>query len=92
MCPAPPGFRAMRTVPVTELIGRINRQLRGWANYFGHGYWKDAFHEINGYVELRLSIHLRNKSQRPYRVPEGQTLYQHLQAMGWIHLRGQVSA
>jgi RNA-directed DNA polymerase len=83
---------AMRTVPVTELIGRINRQLRGWGNYFGHGYWKDAFHEINGYVELRLSIHLRNKSQRPYRVPEGQTLYQHLQAMGWVHLRGQVSA
>ena len=83
---------AMRTVPVTELIRRINRQLRGWGNYFGHGYWKDAFHEINGHVQTRLSIHLRNKSQRPYRLPEGQTLYQHLRALGWVHLRGQVSA
>ncbi len=81
---------AMRTVPVTELIGRINRQRRGWGNYFGCGYWKDAFHEINGYVQVRLSIHLRNKSQRPYRGPEGQTLYQHLQTLGLIHLKGKL--
>jgi RNA-directed DNA polymerase len=81
---------AMRTAPVTELIGRINRQLRGWGNYFGHGYWKDAFHEINGYVQLRLAIHLRNKSQRRYRVPEGQTLYQHLKKMGLNPLKGQL--
>jgi len=82
----------MRTVPVTQLIGRINRQLRGWGNYFGQGYWKDAFHEINGHVQRRLLIHLRNKSQRPYRAPEGQTLYRHLQKLGWVHLRGRVSA
>jgi RNA-directed DNA polymerase len=81
---------AMRTVPVTELIGRINRQLRGWGNYFGRGYWKDAFHEINGHVQTRLFIHLRNKSQRRYRVPEGQTLYQHLQTLGLIHLKGKL--
>lgn len=81
---------AMRTVPVTELIGRINRQLRGWGNYFGCGYWKDAFHEINGHVLMRLSIHLRNKSQRPYRVPKGQTLYQHLQSLGLVHLKGRL--
>lgn len=81
---------AMRTVPVTELIGRINRQLRGWGNYFGRGYWKDAFHEINGHVHIRLAIHLRNKSQRRYRVPEGQTLYQHLQRLGLNHLKGHL--
>jgi RNA-directed DNA polymerase len=81
-----------RTVPVTELIGTINRQTRGWGNYFGHGYWKDAFHEINSHVQRRLLIHLRGKSQRPYRVPEGQTLYQHLEQLGWVHLRGPVSA
>lgn len=81
---------AMRTVPVTELIGRINRQLRGWGNYFGRGYWKDAFHEITGHVQVRLAVHLRNRSQRRYRVPEGQTLYQHLQALGLIHLKGKL--
>jgi RNA-directed DNA polymerase len=81
---------AMRTVPVTELIGRINRQLRGWGNYFGRGYWKDAFHEINEHVQVRLAIHLRNKSQRRYRVPEGQTLYQHLHRLGLRHLKGEL--
>jgi len=81
---------AMRTVPLTELIGTINRQLRGWGNYFGRGYWKDAFHEINGYVQVRLAIHLRNKSQRRYRVPKGQTLYHHLQTLGLIHLKGKL--
>jgi len=34
-----------RSVPVTELIKTINRQTRGWSHYFGHGYWRDAFHE-----------------------------------------------
>jgi RNA-directed DNA polymerase len=82
----------MRSVPVIELIGTINRQLRGWGNYFGHGYWKDAFHEINLHVQTRLRRHLHNKSQRPYRVPTGQTLYQHLQKLGLVQLKGAVSA
>ena len=81
-----------RTVPVPELIGNINRQLRGWGNYFGHGYWKDAFHEINGHVQNRLRRHLRQRSQRPYRVPAGHTLYSHLQKLGLIQLKGTVRA
>jgi RNA-directed DNA polymerase len=79
---------AQGTVPVTELIGSVNRQLRGWGNYFGHGYWKDAFHEINGHVQVRLAVRLRHKSQRHYRIPEGQTLYQHLQKLGLFQLKG----
>jgi RNA-directed DNA polymerase len=80
------------SVPVTELIGNINRQLRGWGHYFGHGYWKDAFHEIDLHVQTRLRRPLRHKSQRPYRVPAGQTLYQHLQKLGLVQLKGKVSA
>lgn len=82
----------MRYVPVTDLIVTINRQLRGWSNYFGHGYWKDAFHEINGHIQTRLLIHLRGKSQRHYRVPKDQTAYEHLQRLGWVHIRGRVRA
>jgi RNA-directed DNA polymerase len=85
------GWRT-RSVPVTELIGTINRQLGGWGNYFGHGYWKDAFQEINLHVQTRLRRHLHNKSQRPYRVPAGQTLYQQLQKLGLVQLKGTVSA
>ena len=81
-----------RTLPVTELIGRLNRQLRGWGNYFGHGYWRGAFNEINGHIQNRLRTHLRHRSQRPYRVPAGQTLYHHLQKLGLVQLRGCVSA
>jgi RNA-directed DNA polymerase len=81
-----------RTVPLPDLIRTINRQLRGWSNYFDHGYWNNAFNEINNHVLQRLHIHLRGKSQRPYRIPEDQTLYQHLQKLGWVHLRGRVSA
>jgi RNA-directed DNA polymerase len=77
----------MRAVPVPDLIVSINRQLRGWGNYFGHGYWKDAFHEINAHVQQRLWIHLRGKSQRPYRVPKDQTLYAHLQKLGSMPVR-----
>jgi RNA-directed DNA polymerase len=79
-----------RSVPVTDLIVTINRQLRGWSNYFDHGYWKDAFHEMNDYVQTRLLIHLRAKSQRRYRLPQDQTLYQHLQKLGWVHLKGRM--
>ena len=78
------------SVPVTELIGTINRQLRGWGQYFGRGYWKDAFHEVNLHVQTRLKQHLRHKSQRPYRLPDGQTYYQHLQKLGLIQLKGNL--
>lgn len=81
-----------RAVPVTALIRTLNRQLRGWGNYFGQGYWKEAFNEINGHVQTRLRTHLRHRSQRPYRVPAGHTLYAHLKDLGLIHLRGPVSA
>lgn len=29
--------------PLPELIGELNAHLRGWANYFGRGYPRDAF-------------------------------------------------
>ena len=82
----------MNFVPVPELIGIINRQLRGWGNYFGHGYWREGFHEINAHVQVRLRHHLRHRSQRRYRVPAGHTLYQHLQHLGLHLLSGPVSA
>ena len=73
-------------VPLPELIGRLNRHLRGWANYFGHGYPRVAFRQINSYVRLRLSCHLRHRSQRAFRTPEGVTLYAHLDRLGLVYL------
>jgi RNA-directed DNA polymerase len=72
--------------PLPELIGRLNRQLVGWAGYFGYGYPRAAFREVNRYVRLRLSRHLRRWSQRRYRPPKGTSLYAHLAEMGLVYL------
>jgi RNA-directed DNA polymerase len=72
--------------PVPQLIAELNRHLRGWSNYFSFGSPKGAYREINWYVQTRLYLHLRRRSQRPYRVPEGSTMYQHLRKMGLVYL------
>lgn len=73
-------------IPVTQLIEVINRQQRGWANYFCFGYPRKAFREMNWYVRTRLIGHLRRRSQRPFRPPEGKSYYRHLKQLGLINL------
>lgn len=75
------GFKQSH-IPLPELIQNINTHLRSWSSYFNQGYPGKAWHTINGYVQTRLSRHLRRRSQRPWRPPEGQTLYESLKQMG----------
>ncbi|HEX7788488.1 MAG TPA: group II intron reverse transcriptase/maturase, partial [Methylomirabilota bacterium] len=63
--------------PLPRLIGEINKQLIGWANYFRFGYPRKAFREVNAYTRQRLTVHVRRRSQRPFRPPEGVTYYEH---------------
>ena len=56
--------------PVMALIFEINRQKRGWSQYFSLGYPRQAFRDINRYVQERLTRHLKRRSQRPYRRTE----------------------
>ncbi len=72
--------------PMPELIGRVNRHLRGWANYFDIGYPRQAFRAINAYVRERLSRHLDRRSQRGWRPREGVSRYAHLAHLGLITL------
>lgn len=72
--------------PLPELIGRVNRQLRGWANYFGLGYPRQTFRALNHFVRYRLGQHLRRRSQRGWRPRQGISLYAHLNHLGLVSL------
>ena len=72
--------------PLPELIGRLNRHLRGWANYFGLGYPRKPFRDLSHFVRCRLGKHLRRRSQRGWRVRQGISLYAHLEHMGLVAL------
>jgi RNA-directed DNA polymerase len=73
-------------VPIPALIRSLNRHLDGWANYFSYGYPREAFRKINWYVRDRLKRHLKRRSQRPFRPPEGSTYYEHLNKLGLRYL------
>lgn len=72
--------------PLPELIGRVNRHLRGWSNYFKVGYPRKAFRQINHFVRYRLGRHLQRRSQRGWRAREGVSLYAHLDHLGLVAL------
>ncbi len=73
--------------PIPTLIGELNRHLRSWVSYFQFGYPSRAFETINEYVEMRLRQHLRRRSQRLFRRPEGVRDGERLQRLGWVLLR-----
>jgi len=72
--------------PIPYLIAELNRHLEGWANYFRHGYPRDAFRQINTFTRLRLTRHLQRRSQRPFRPPAGKSFYQHFHDMDLVYL------
>jgi len=73
--------------PIPKLIEEVNQQLSGWANYFGNGRSRPAFRRMNWFVYQRMVRHLKRRSQRPYRPPEGVSWYAHLyKQLGLVQL------
>jgi RNA-directed DNA polymerase len=73
-------------VPLPQLIEELNGHLRSWANYFSYGYPRKGSRQINAYVRDRLTQHVRRRSQRPFRPPEGVSYYEHFNRMGLVYL------
>jgi RNA-directed DNA polymerase len=70
--------------PIRTLVFEINRHLKGWRDYFQLGYPRQAFRKIGWHVRRRLYRHLRRRSQRPFRPPEGTTWYRQLADLGLV--------
>lgn len=65
-------------VPMPVLVARVNRQLRGWGQYFSIGHPRRAHRDMNAFVVARLTKHLRRRSQRACRPPVGMSYYSFL--------------
>lgn len=73
--------------PIPALIRSVNRQTRGWTNYFRFGYPRKAFRDIDWFLLERLKRHLRRRSQRPFRPRKGKSFYRHFRDLGLDSLR-----
>jgi RNA-directed DNA polymerase len=69
-------------VPTPVLIQQTNAWVRSWSNYFRHGYPRQAFWSLDRFVLQRLTLHLRRRSQRPYRPPANTSWAVHLKSLG----------
>jgi len=72
--------------PLPELIKDLNLYLRGWSEYFQLGHPYKAKKQINTFTRERLVRHLRRRSQRPFRPPEGVKFYEHINTQGLIYI------
>ncbi len=77
---------ARNKAPLPEVIGDLNRVLRGWGSYFGEGYPSRVFRRMNWYVPQRRARPLRRRSQRRCRQRGEGSLYEALKRAGLYRL------
>jgi RNA-directed DNA polymerase len=74
--------RRHNSEPVVQTVSGLSRWLGSWGEYFRHGYPSKAFSKLNYFAYQRLRRHLKRRSHRPYRIPEGESFSAHLKRLG----------
>ena len=78
-------------IPPKGIVRNVNRYLTGWKGYFGKGHRGTVFNKIDFYVSKRLISHLKRRSQKGFRLPEGLTWYELLtNRLGWVRVSGSL--
>ena len=73
-------------VSIKDMIERLNEHRQGWGNYFRVGQPRQTYRALNHFTRNRLIKHLKRRSQRGYKRPEGKSWYTHLQEIGLVNL------
>ncbi len=55
--------RRLTPIPMVDVVGTVNRLLRGWSGYFHHRNCSNVFKDVRWYVEERMRTHLRKRHQ-----------------------------
>jgi RNA-directed DNA polymerase len=70
-----------------DTIQQVNLLNRGWSGYFGFGYPRKCFRDLNWFTLNRFKGFLRHRSQRKCKpLKAGESLYAGLQRLGWLQL------
>jgi len=72
--------------PINTVIKEMNRNLKGWSNYFNLGHPRESFRKINNYARKLLWKHLRRRSQRKFCLPTNMTYHEYFKQQGLIYL------
>ena len=78
--------RRMKSVPMADVVKKVNLVIDGWGRYYRYGYPSRMFAKVNWYVNRRLYNFLRRRSQRKYRLKYATTYSGELRHYGLILL------
>jgi len=53
--------RNLTVIPLSDVVGNVNRSLRGWANYFHYRNSSLAMSKVRNHAEDRLRTHLMKR-------------------------------
>jgi len=84
-------MRARLVAPVEQVVGEVNRFLRGWAGFFRYGNSAWAFDKIRKYALMRIALFVAKRHKRG-RSWGFALLYRSPDSLGLISLNGTVVA